>query len=272
VVIHERASTVVTLIGQAKLASRVREEVRDRIRDGRFSQGVQLPPEIELATSLGVSRTTVREALLQLEQEGLLIRRHGHGTFVRSSGRLRGSLNSNLSATEVIRGHGMEPGTSHVHLERTTADDEVAAHLDLAPGAGLFRLERVRTADGRPVIFTVDMIPARLFVEARLDPDVLLDPALSLYRLYAERLGRSITEGQASIRLTRADALVADRLGIPAGSPILRLEQADATAEGEPVLFSIESYVADTFEFSIHRRGPALDALPARLIPPLRSG
>ena len=61
-----------TLIGQAKLASRVREEVRDRIRDGRFSDGVQLPPEVELATSLGVSRTTVREALLQLEQEGLL--------------------------------------------------------------------------------------------------------------------------------------------------------------------------------------------------------
>ena len=59
-----------TLIGQAKLASRVREEVRDRIRDGRFSDGVQLPPEVELATSLGVSRTTVREALLQLEQRG----------------------------------------------------------------------------------------------------------------------------------------------------------------------------------------------------------
>jgi GntR family transcriptional regulator len=100
------------MIGQTKLASRVREEVRDRIRDGRLSDGVQLPPEVELATSLGVSRTTVREALLQLEQEGLLIRRHGHGTFVRSNARLRGSLNANLSATEVIRSHGMVPGSS----------------------------------------------------------------------------------------------------------------------------------------------------------------
>jgi DNA-binding GntR family transcriptional regulator len=93
-----------------------------------------------------------------------------------------------------------------------------------------------------------------------------------LYRLYAERLGRSITDGQASIRLTRADALVADRLGIPAGSPILRLEQVDATAEGEPVLFSLESYVADTFEFSVHRRGPALEALPTRARPARPSG
>jgi GntR family transcriptional regulator len=262
----------VTLIGQAKLASRVREEVRDRIRDGRFSEGVQLPPEVELATSLGVSRTTVREALLQLEQEGLLIRRHGHGTFVRSAARLRGSLNANLSATEVIRGHGMDPGTRDARLEEVGVDADVAPSLGLDPGDRVLRLERVRTADGRPVIFTVDVIPASIFRAAAVDPSALLDPGLSLYRLYADRLGRSITDGQASIRLTRADGVVADRLGIPAGSPILRLEQVDATAEGEPVLFSVESYVADTFEFSVHRRGPALEALPTRARPARPSG
>lgn len=261
-----------TLIGQAKLASRVREEVRDRIHDGRFSEGLQLPPEVELASSLGVSRTTVREALLQLEQEGLLIRRHGHGTFVRSPARLRGSLNANLSATEVIRGHAMEPGTRDARIERVALDDEIASRLGRAVGGDVVRLERVRTADGRPVIFTVDVIPAELFAEAGVDTDVLLDPGLSLYRLYAERLGRSITDGQASIRLTRADSVVADRLGIPPGTPILRLEQIDATAEGEPVLFSVESYVGDTFEFSVHRRGPALDALPTRARPARPSG
>lgn len=261
-----------TLIGQAKLASRVREEVRDLIRRGRFSEGVQLPPEVELATSLGVSRTTVREALLQLEQEGLLIRRHGHGTFVRSAARLRGSLNANLSATEVIRGHGMEPGTSHARVDEVGIEPDVATHLGLTAGDPVLRLERVRTADGRPVIFTVDIIPASIFRAAGVEPAALLDPGLSLYRLYADRLGRSITDGQAAIRLTRADDVVADRLGVPAGSPILRLEQVDATAEGEPVLFSVESYVADTFEFSVHRRGPALEALPTRARPARPSG
>lgn len=257
----------VTVIGQTKLASRVREEVRDRIRDGRLSDGVQLPPEVELATSLGVSRTTVREALLQLEQEGLLIRRHGHGTFVRSSAVLRGSLNANLSATEVIRSHGMEPGTSHARVDRRPAPAAVAEQLRVAPGADVIHLERVRTADGRPVIFTVDMMPAALFEEAGVDPGILLDPGLSLYRLYAERLHRSITDGQATIRLTRADELVADCLAVPPGSPILRLEQVDASVDGDPILFSIESYVADTFEFSVHRRGPALEAVPARASP-----
>jgi DNA-binding GntR family transcriptional regulator len=256
----------VTLTGQTKLASRIREEVRDRIRDGRFSDGVRLPAEVELATSLGVSRTTVREALLQLEQEGLLIRRHGHGTFVRSPSRLRGSLNTNLSATEVIRSHGMEPGTSHARVERQRAPDGVAERLKLEPDAEVIRLERVRTADGRPVIFTIDMMPSRLFEQAGVDPEALLDPGLSLYQLYAQRLGQSITDGQAAIRMTRADALAADCLAIPLGSPILALEQVDSNAEGEPVLFSVESYVGDTFEFSVHRRGPALSAVPARSI------
>lgn len=249
---------------QAKLASRVREEVRERIRDGQFANGVQLPPEVELAASLGVSRTTIREALLQLEQEGLLIRRHGHGTFVRSSARLRGSLNMNQSATEVIRSHGMEPGTSHARIERRSAPPDVAAQLLVAAGTPLVRLERVRTADGRPVVFTIDLMPAGLFDDAAVDPETLLDPSLSLYRLYDERLGRRIADGQATLRLTRADEVTADRLAMPVGSPVLRLEQVDSTFEGEPVLFTIESYVADTFEFSIHRRGPALDAVRSR--------
>ncbi|HEU4573258.1 MAG TPA: GntR family transcriptional regulator [Candidatus Limnocylindrales bacterium] len=255
------------VVGQAKLASRVREEVRDRIRDGRFADGVQLPPEVDLATSLGVSRTTLREALLQLEQEGLLIRRHGHGTFVRSSARLRGSLNANLSATEVIRSHGMEPGTSHARIARHPASGDVAERLEIAPGTELIELERVRTADRRPVVFTIDLIPAHLFADARVDPEVLLDPGLSLYRLYAEQLRRSITDGQAALRLTRADERTAERLAIPVGSAILRLEQVDMSAEAEPVLLSIESYVGDTFEFSVHRRGPALDAAGARASP-----
>lgn len=255
------------ITSQAKLASRVREEVRGQIREGRLSDGAQLPPEVELAASLGVSRTTVREALLQLEQEGLVIRRHGHGTFVRTSGRLRGSLNANLSATEVIRSHGMEPGTSHARIDRRPVPPDLAPQLGLAESTEVIHLERVRTADRRPVVFTIDVIPARLFEDAGVDPAALLDPGLSLYRLYAERLRRSIAAGQAVLQVTRADALTAERLGIAVDSPILRLEQVDSTAEGEPVLFSVEAYVADTFEFSVHRRGPALDAVPSRASP-----
>ncbi len=261
----------VTVLGHAKLASRVREELRDRLRDSELAEGGRLSPEVELAASLGVSRTTIREALLQLEQEGLVMRLHGRGTFVRPRARLRGSLNANDSATELIRAHGMEPLTSDARVASVHADGDVAAALGIPPRTRLIRLERVRTADRRPVAFTIDMIPARLLDESGVDPECLVDPDLSLYRVYAERLGRSIAEGQASIRLARADDLVAARLELPVGSPLMRIEQVDSTSEGEPVLFSIESYVADTFEFSVHRRGPALDAVLSRASPDIPS-
>jgi GntR family transcriptional regulator len=251
-----------TLAGQAKLASRIRDEVRDRIRDGRFAAGDQLPAEIELATSLGVSRTTIREALLQLEQEGLVIRRHGHGTFVRANAILRGSLNVNLSATEIIRSHGREPGTRDARLSREIAGPDDAARLQLGPGGEVLILERIRTANGRPVIFSVDTIPAAMFDAVGLAPDRLLAPALSLYQLYADELGRSIVDGQAFIRVVRADAAMAGRLETDVGSPILGLEQVDADVDGDPVLLSWEYYVANTFEFTVLRRGPAIRARP----------
>jgi DNA-binding GntR family transcriptional regulator len=249
-----------TIARPAKLASRIRDEVRDRIRDGRFPAGYQLPAEVELGTSLGVSRTTIREALLQLEQEGLLIRRHGHGTFVRPKAILRGSLNDNLSSTETIRSQGMEPGTKNARLSRETVSSDDAARLQIGLGSEVLVLERVRTADSRPVIFTVDTIPVDLFDAAGVDPGRLLDPALSLFQLYADQLGRSITDGLAFIRMVKADDALAIRLETDAGTPILCLEQVDSDVEGNPVLLSREYYVADTFEFTVYRRGPALPA------------
>jgi GntR family transcriptional regulator len=251
-----------TLAGQAKLATRIRDEVRDRIRDGRFGNDGQLPAETDLANSLGVSRTTVREALLQLEQEGLVIRRHGHGTFVRPNALLRGSLNANQSTTDVIRSHSMEPGTIHAQLRRDVADSDDADRLQIPAGSEVLVLERVRTADGRPVIFTVDTIPAQLFDDAGVDPERLLDPALSLYQLYADDLGRSVTDARAFIGVTRADPALAERLDTAPGGPLLRVEQVDLDADGVAVLLSFEYYVADTFEFTVHRRGPALPARP----------
>jgi GntR family transcriptional regulator len=249
-----------TLTGQTKLAVRIRDEVRDRIREGRFGNSGQLPAEVELASSLGVSRTTVREALLQLEQEGLVIRRHGHGTFIRPNAILRGSLNANLSTTDVIRSHMMEPGTIHAQLRREVARGDDVARLQIPPGGEVIVLERVRTADGRPVIFTVDTIPAHLFDDAGVDPQRLLDPGLSLYQLYADELGRSVTDARAFIGVTSADAALAERLDASPGAPLLRVEQVDLDAEGVAVLLSFEYYVADTFEFTVHRRGPALPA------------
>ncbi len=246
-------------IAQRPLPEQVREELRARISDGRFPAGSQLPPEVDLARSLGVSRTSLREAVFQLEQDGVVLRRHGYGTFVRGTHLLHSRLNMNLSPTELIRAHGMRPATEVVGLGRSKASDHEADRLGLDPGSATIVLERVRTADGRPVVFTRDVLPAALFEAASVDPEELLHNDRSLYRFIVDRLGRSIVDGIARIRPEAASPALAAALKVRAGTPLLMFEQIDSDASADRLLLSWDHFVADAFEFVIHRRGPGLN-------------
>ena len=128
------------------------EELRQAILGGTFRPGSQLPTEAELCEMLGVSRTVVREALRVLEEEGLVARRHGVGTFVRNHPILK-NLNFNFGITEMIESAGLKAGTSHLALQKEIADKEKAEQLRVEIGAPLLTVERVRTADGRPVVY-----------------------------------------------------------------------------------------------------------------------
>lgn len=247
---------------QRGLVSRVRLELLARIQDGRQPPSSRLPSEVDLSRALGVSRTSLREALLQLEQEGTIARRHGYGTFVRSAGVLQNNLDRNLSATELIRGHGMEPGTLDTRLSSSVAGAHEAELLRIPEGSSTVRLERVRTANGRRVVFTVDVIPAALFEAVGVDPSEITGPAVSVYRFFAERLGRSVIDGRAHLRVEIASAELAARLAVKAGTPVLVIEQLDFDAAESPLLLSWETYVGSAFDFVIFRRGPGLRVGP----------
>ena len=248
------------MVARQSLTAQVREDLRARILDGRLEPGSQLPPEIELARAIGVSRTSLREAVMQLEQDGLLIRRHGHGTFVRSSLHLlHTSLDVNLSATQLIKAHGMEPGTRDLRLHRQPASEHEAERLGIAVADPVIVLERVRSADGRPVVFTRDVFPYALFAGAGVDPDELTQDGLSVYRFMAERLGTSVVDGMAWIRPDVATEELAGRLEVAVGALVFVIEQVDRDAAERRLLLTWEHYAADAFEFVVHRRGPDLD-------------
>src|SRR5215211_1572876 len=140
------------------LTEAAQQELLQAIINGTYSPGSQLPTEAELGDLLGVSRTVVREALRTLEDDGLIDRRHGVGTFVREQSILK-NLNFNFGITEMIKAAGMIPGTGQLAVRHETADGEVAAQLGLAPESQIVLIERVRTADDRPVVYSLDMLP-----------------------------------------------------------------------------------------------------------------
>ncbi|WP_214107565.1 GntR family transcriptional regulator [Acrocarpospora catenulata] len=120
-------------MGRSSLVRQVQEDLRGRILDGSLPAGSQLPAEVDLARSMGVSRTSLREAVQQLQLDGLLIKRHGYGTFVRSTPPLRSALNVNKSTSELIRDQGMVPGTVAAQVRRAAVTPHEADRLGLAP-------------------------------------------------------------------------------------------------------------------------------------------
>jgi GntR family transcriptional regulator len=238
---------------RTKLSQGVRSEIVSRIASGAIPAGSQLPAEPTLAQQLGVSRATLREALRSLEEEGTLTRHRGAGTFVTEGPRLVNNLDVNFGVTEAIRAAGMQPGTLEAAAVEGPASHDEARQLHLEPGSGVVTVERVRTADGRRVVFSRDVLPARLLgrrsaLLRRLEEG-------SVYEVLESQLGRIVHHGIASFRPVLAIAEVSDRLRVPRGAPLLYLRQVDYEAEGQPLLYSHEYHLADAFEFTMVRRG-----------------
>lgn len=241
--------------GRTRLrSSSVHDELSQRIGEGRLPAGTRLPSEPDLAAELGVSRATLREALRALETEGLLRRMQGSGTFVADHVRVRNSLDLNFGVTDAIRAAGMNAGTEGGrHWIEPTPTGE-AERLGLDPGQDVAVIERVRTADAKPVVLSRDILPYEL---VRPHPE-LLDEMLqrSIYEILERDLGIVIHHGIANFRPVHADGAVAGHLGIARGELILYLSQVDYAEDGAPVLSSHEYHLADAFDYSVVRRGP----------------
>jgi DNA-binding GntR family transcriptional regulator len=238
----------------AGLTSSVREELARRIERGEWRPRERLPSEPDLASSLGVSRATLREALRSLAEDGFVHRIQGSGTFVTHRPRLRNNLDVNFGVTDLIRSMGMEPGSRDVRVGESASSEEDARALGLEPGDPVLSIERVRTADGRPVVFSVDLLPLRVLrdheeLSSRFDGS-------SIYELLEHEAGVVVQRGVASLRPANADRRLADLLAVPEGTLLLYIHQVDFDGEGRPVLLSHEHHVADAFEITVVRRGP----------------
>ena len=229
------------------------QELRQAIFGGTFRPGSQLPTEAELCAMLGVSRTVVREALRVLEDEGLVTRRHGIGNFVRNFPILK-NLNINFGITEMIESAGFKAGTSHLALRKERADKEKAEQLRIELGTSLLTGERVRTADERPVVYSLDILSESLIQRAGFDPQLLLTQ--SIYNILQTSLGQVIEYGIARLLPVAAPRHIAEKLLLPPGALTLYIVQTDYTSADEPVLYSCEYHLPDAFDFMVWRRGP----------------
>jgi GntR family transcriptional regulator len=228
----------------------IRGLIEDLIRRGELRPGSQLPSEGELAEMLSVSRPTLREALGTLEAEGFVVRRRGIGTFVGADALLRKNLNANFGVTDLIESLGSAPAAQAISIEDIEADETEAEVLGVPVGSPLVRVQRVRTSDELPVVFSIDVLPRDLVANvARLGEG-------SIYRVL-ESVGHPVHHGVARIRPVNADRDLARWLRLEEGAPLLLLDQIDYEATERALLHSLEWHVADAFEVTVYRKGPS---------------
>lgn len=183
-----------------------------------------------------------------------MTREHGAGTFVTFRPRLRNNLDVNFGVTQLIRAHGLEPGVASLSMVTGSANDECVERLALRREDEVVVLERVRTADGAPVVFSRDILP-RTLLQGPVELLERLEEG-SLYELLERELGIVVEHGVATIRPIVASRQIAKLLDQPKNALLVFLSQVDYDLGGRPVLLSHEYHVADAFELTVVRRGP----------------
>ena len=231
----------------------VSDKIGDAILGGDFEPGSQLPSEKDLVKMLGVSRSTLRESLRRLEEQGLITRRHGVGTFVRSQPILK-NMSLNYGLSEMISSAGYAPGYCHLDVREEPADEAAVENLHVDRGDVMVVVEMVQTADGDPVAYSVEITPRSIFVDAAAGFMACENP--SVFGFLQSELGISIHHGIARLSPVTADRALAKHLKVDEGAALLYHFQVDYLSNDQPVILSHVYHIAGAFEMVVYRTRP----------------
>ncbi len=223
------------------------------LTDQDLRPGDFLPPERDLASGLGVSRSTVRKALEPLLHRGKLEQRVGAGTSVPlepQAPRLHRALNQLTSFSEDIRMRGMVPSSAWLRQALVTADPHLAVLLGASPLSKISLFERIRLADNQPMAYEKSYFPVHLIDASQLEPIESIYAALDKSKA---RPVRAIQNFQA----VGCPADAAEHLQIDPGEAVLKIERHGFGPHGEPVEFTQSLYRGDLYVFALELQDAA---------------
>lgn len=218
---------------------RIADEVRSRVLNGEYAAGRVLPSEAVLSHEFAVSRVTVRKALEQLREEGLVDSRQGFGWFVAGE-TVRQPLARLATIEDQMRDSGAVPERRILEFAFERAPRDVAQALGVTQ---VLRVRRVNLADGEPFAIVTVWCPAEL-AEHLSRADVERSP-------FYELLDVPLSGASQTIGADAASGEEAELLRVPVGSPVLRCLRTTASSDGRTVLFSRHVFPAHRTEFVV---------------------
>ncbi len=213
--------------------------------------GEQLPPEPSLARQLGISRATLREVMRTFVERGMLVRRHGVGTFV--SSRIP-ALDTGLEVLESIdtiaRRMGLKTEVAYLEIVERPATQVEAMGLERPDGCEVLVVTRVISVEGEPVADLRDVVPT-LYLKAK---DLGADFRGSVLDVLLNKPSLLLVTSKTQISVAMATRKFAQRLQVPEGSPLLKMTGQLYGYDDKVVAFSTSYFVPGHFQFHVMRK------------------
>lgn len=225
---------------------RIRSIIWKRIEAGHLKPGDVVDSERELAKIHRVSLMTARHALTSLEREGVVERRRGAGTFVAPP---KIHFNKLMSYSEQMASRGLVAGSELLCSKIIDYEPEVAARLAITPNHRLVKVERLRHAANEPFALEVCYLSAEEFgglVSAPLGRG-------SLFSILEHDFGVELAHADEEVDATAADSRIAELLGVPRGTPLLRIRQVIYSTKGKATIYGLGFYRSDRHTLFIRR-------------------
>jgi GntR family transcriptional regulator len=229
-----------------------RTHKREQLRHGLLKliqqnlDGGRLPTERELSEHFDVARDTLRRCLRELEDEGLLTRKQGLGTFVAAQPVVKEARL--MSFSEEMAQRGFSPSSRLLSTQTSLAGAKLAHRLKVVPGSAVMEMRRLRLANLEPMALeTVYLAHSRL---PGFDPAALAGG--SFYELLDKQYGLQVRHASQQIQATVLNEEEAGLLGVPPFSPALVIERTSTSNQGEVIEYAKSLYRADRYCFEIN--------------------
>lgn len=251
-------NTTIDRTSYVPLYAQVQDAIRDAIQRGEAQPGDQLPSEPDLCQLFDVSRTVVRQALVSMEYEGLIVRKKGKGTFI-ARPKIGESLFQELTGFyQDMESKGESPVSRVLQQQVVPATAKVAEALGLHVDAPVVVIDRVRSVNSEPIVLVTTWLPYALC------PSVVTADLThqSLYALLERDHGLVIARGKRMIQAIAASEYEAALLETARGAPLIALESISYLEDGTPIEYYKALHRGDRsmFEVELVRsrdKGPA---------------
>jgi GntR family transcriptional regulator len=239
------SDTKVVAMSSVPMHAQIREIIRRRVLDGSYAPHSQMPSESQMMEAFSVSRITVRQALGDLQKEGLIFKVPGKGSFVAKPKAFQ-NLSRLQGFGEAMSPSGYETFSQVLSTRRVAATEGVARRLDVKLGTVVFEIQRLRYLNREPI--SVDQSYFSLAIGERLAQEDLA--TRDIFVILENDYGLHLTHADVQIEAISADESLARHLRIDEASPLLRIERL-TYADERPIDFEYLYYRGDAFQYRL---------------------